>query len=216
MQIGIIVANQSKSMNFPLPTETGIDPYEQLFSRLTTTTTELIPDEEKALMRARLKQRLYPKRRYLLQEGEINKDMAFIVSGAARIFSIDEKGLEHTVDLHIESDWVLDIESYHLQTPSRFFIEILEKTTLLILAKSDFARLHKSAPAVWEALRATECRRQIASQNRLHASISLSAAERYAEFRKSSPAFIGRFPQSMIASFLGITAETLSRIRRHR
>ena len=154
------------------------------------------------------------KRQYLLQEGEVCKHTAFIVKGAMRQYTIDEKGLEHIVRLSIENWWVVDRESYVMLTPSIYNIDAWEDSDVLLLTRADFLNRLSSIPSVNEMTRTMDENFAIASQKRVNAAISLSAEERYADLLKSYPKFFQRFPQHIIASYLGITKETLSRIRR--
>src|SRR5213075_2999918 len=154
------------------------------------------------------------KRQYLLQEGEVCKHTAFIVKGAMRQYTIDEKGLEHIVRLSIENWWVVDRESYVMLTPSIYNIDAWEDSDVLLLTRADFLNRLSSIPSINEMTRTMDENFAIASQKRVNAAISLSAEERYADLLKSYPEFFRRFPQHIIASYLGITKETLSRIRR--
>jgi CRP-like cAMP-binding protein len=152
------------------------------------------------------------KRQYFLQEGEVCKYGAFIVKGAMRQYSVDDKGVEHIVGLFIENWWVADRESYVMLTPSVYNIDAWEDSDVLLLTKADhFSRL-SPIPAINEMTLKMDENFAIATQKRL-SSISLSAEERYAQLIKTYPEFLQRFPQHIIASYLGITKETLSRIR---
>lgn len=151
------------------------------------------------------------KRQYFLQEGQVCKNAAFVVKGAMRLYAVDDDGAEHIIRLCIENSWVLDRESYIKGTPSIYNIDALEDSDLLLIAKVN--RLNNmSIPAVIEARRKMDNNFAIENQKRI-ASISLSAEERYTELLKTYPEFLQRFPQHIIASYLGIAKETLSRIR---
>jgi CRP-like cAMP-binding protein len=154
------------------------------------------------------------KRQYLLQEGEVCKHTAFVVKGAMRQYSIDDKGVEHIVRLSIENWWAADRESYVMLTPSRYNIDAWEDSDLLLLTRADYLNRLSSIPAINEMTRKMDENFAIATQKRVD-SISLSAEERYTELMKTNPEFLQRFPQHIIASYLGITKETLSRIRSH-
>jgi CRP-like cAMP-binding protein len=154
------------------------------------------------------------KRQYFLQEGEVCKYSAFIVKGAMRQYSVDDKGVEHIVRLSIENWWVSDRESYVMLTPSKYNIDAWEDSNVLLLARADFLNRLSSIPAINEMTRKMDENFAIAAQKRV-ASISSSAEERYADLIKTYPEFLQRFPQHIIASYLGITKETLSRIRSH-
>ena len=154
------------------------------------------------------------KRQYFLQEGEVCRYMAFIVKGAMRQYSIDSKGVEHIIRFGVEDWWMGDRESYTMLTPSRFNIDALEDCDLLLVANAQMQALILASPVVARTVRTMDERSQIASQKRIHASISMTAEERYLELQASQPVFLNRFPQNMIASYLGISPETLSRIRK--
>jgi len=155
------------------------------------------------------------KRQYFLQEGEVCKYAGFIVKGAMRQYSIDDKGAEHIIRLFIENWWVADRESYTMLTPSVYNIDAWEETDLLLLTRADYINRLSSIPAIAEMSRKMDENYAIASQKRLNATISLSAEKRYADLANTYPEFLQRFPQHIIASYLGITKETLSRIRSH-
>jgi CRP-like cAMP-binding protein len=154
------------------------------------------------------------KKQYFLQEGQVCKYAAFIVKGAMRQYSVDDKGAEHIVGLLIENWWAVDRESYVMLTPSVYNIDAWEDTDVLLITKADFLNRISSIPAFSEVARKLDENYAIASQKRLNATISLPAEQRYAEFTKTYPEFLQRFPQHIIASYLGITKETLSRIRK--
>ena len=99
-------------------------------------------------------------------------------------------------------------------TPSIYNIDAWEDSDVLLLTRADFLNRLSSIPSINEMTRTMDENFAIASQKRVNAAISLSAEERYADLLKSYPKFFQRFPQHIIASNLGITKETLSRIRR--
>ncbi|MCW3088766.1 MAG: cyclic nucleotide-binding protein [Sediminibacterium sp.] len=154
------------------------------------------------------------KRQYFLQEGEVCKYSAFIIKGAMRQYSVDDKGAEHIVHLSIENWWTVDRESYVNLTPSIYYIDAWEDTDVLLITKADFIKYVNGIPAIAEMTRMLDEKHSIAVQKRLNASISLSAEKRYVNFANSYPELLQRFPQHIIASYLGITKETLSRVRR--
>jgi CRP-like cAMP-binding protein len=154
------------------------------------------------------------KRQYFLQEGNVCKYGGFIVKGAMRQYSIDDKGAEHIVQLYIENYWASDRESAIMLTPSKYYIEAWEDTELLLVTRAELLDLMQKIPSIAQMTRLMDERSFIASQRRLNSTISNTAEKRYAEFIDNHPQFIQRFPQHFIASFLGITKETLSRIRK--
>jgi CRP-like cAMP-binding protein len=155
----------------------------------------------------------FRKRQYFLQEGETCKYTSFIIRGAMRQYRVDEKGEEHIINLFIENWWASDRESLLNQTPSEYFIDAWEDTEALQVTKTDLSYLVDNIPALTEWIRRLDANFAIASQRRISAAISLSAEERFYDLEKAHPEFLQRFPQHIIASYLGINRETLSRIR---
>ena len=154
------------------------------------------------------------KHQFFLQEGEVCKFAAFIVKGAMRKYSVDDKGAEHIMTLYLENWWVSDRESYVMLTPSIYNIDAWEDTEVLLHTRANFLSRLASIPAISEMTRKMDDAHAIASQKRV-ASLTLSGEERYGTLIKTYPEFLQRFPQHIIASYLGITKETLSRIRSH-
>ena len=152
------------------------------------------------------------KKQYFLQEGEVCQYMGFVAAGALRQYTVDNRGGEHVFQLSIENWWAGDRESYTMLTPSPYYIEAWEDTTLLTISKADRYQLD-ALPIFADVASGIEQRHAFALQHRVNAALSLSAEERYAELARTYPAFLQRFPQHVIASYLGITKETLSRVR---
>ncbi len=153
------------------------------------------------------------KRQFLLQEGEVCKYFAFIVKGAMRKYTVDEKGAEHIVALSVENWWIGDRESLTNSTPSKLNIDAWEDTNVLIATKDDFVTYVSPISAISEMLRELDYRHALALQKRIGSNISQSAEQRYYDLASTYPEFVQRFPQHIIASYLGITKETLSRVR---
>lgn len=189
--------------------------YESLFRYIEEKSGLSLSPEDHIAIEERFKPRRFRKRQYLLQEGDVCKYAGFIVEGAARMFSVSEKGHEHVVRFGVEGWWLGDPESYTQGTPSKFNIEMFEDSELLLITWEHFQELIASIPAVAATLKVMDKQSFIASQKRIHSAISLSAEERYEELVKSYPYFVLRFPQNMIASYLGISPETLSRLKKN-
>jgi CRP-like cAMP-binding protein len=153
------------------------------------------------------------KKAFLLRAGEVCKHFAFVLAGALRMYSVDEKGGEHVLSLGVENWWIGDRESCVLLTPSRYYVEALEDASLLLITHAQMQELRRTVPAMAEFMRGLDRRHDIATQKRLEAAISSTAEERYVAFLAQQPSYEQRFPQHLIASYLGILPETLSRIR---
>ena len=187
--------------------------YESLIKYFNSYTRTPLTDDEIELIQSFFAPKKFRKRQYLLQEGEVSKYLVFIVKGAMRQYRVDDKGEEHIIRLYIENWWANDRESLMKQTPSIYFIDAWEDTEGLLVTKAALLDLIDRIPALSEWIRNLDANYAIASQRRLDAAISLSAEERYLDLEKTYPEFLQRFPQHIIASYLGINRETLSRIR---
>lgn len=189
-------------------------PYEALRKYINSYAGTELSDDEFEQISAAFLPRKYRRKQYLLQAGEVCKYIAFVLQGAFRQYSVDDKGIEHIIFLGIENWWVGDRESFIMLTPSAFNIDAVEDSEVLLITSENMQHLTASVPAMARMISRLDQRNFIASQKRIHASLSLTAEERYLDLLEHNPVFLQRFPQNMIASFLGITPETLSRIRK--
>ena len=155
------------------------------------------------------------KRRYLLQEGNVCKYQAFVEKGIMRSYTIDDKGNEHILQFASEGWWIADLSSFITEEPSVFNIEVLEDAELLLITKPSWEQLMQKIPAFEHFFRILIQNHLIATQRRLLQSLSESAEEKYKKFTDMYPACVLRVPQHMIASYLGLSRETLSRLRKH-
>ena len=187
--------------------------HERFFEYLSRYITTPLTESEKHSITKTLIPKRIRKRQYFLQEGEVCKYYAFIVKGAMRQFSVDRKGGEHIVGLFIENWWAGDRESYVMLTPTIYNIDAWEDTDALVMTRADQVNLFNSIPSLNELSLKLDERHAFATQKRLNDLVSLPAEKRYTHFAESHPEFLQRFPQHVIASYLGITKETLSRIR---
>jgi CRP-like cAMP-binding protein len=172
-------------------------------------------DDELKQMEAVAMVRKLKRRDYLLRQGDVCRDMAFVVSGSLRLYRTDEDAQEHIMRFAIENWWITDAESFRTGLPAKGSIDALEDTHVLLWSKENFELLKKELPA-FNALEGHLAGRNLDAQvNRLYTAISHSAEERYQEFVNAFPDFYQRIPLHMIASYLGVSRETLSRIRKH-
>jgi CRP-like cAMP-binding protein len=153
------------------------------------------------------------KKQYLLQEGDTWKYHAFICQGCVRAYRVDDKGIEHIIKFAIENHWTGDRAALMSGEPSTYNIDAIEDTVLVLITNENFTTICKEVPAFNEMVNIILHRSFITSENRVHNAISLTAEENYHNFIKNASDIANRVPQHMIASYLGISPETLSRIR---
>jgi CRP-like cAMP-binding protein len=170
--------------------------------------------DEKELAKTFFLPKKLRKRQYLLQEGDVSKYVAFVEKGILRSYTVDEKGSEHIIQFAFEGWWIADQYSFLTGEPSQYNIDALEDCELLLLSKSAEELLMERIPKMERFFRILLQNSLIATQRRLVSSLSHSAEEKYNELIQSCPTIPQRVPQHMMASFLGITPETLSRIRK--
>jgi len=154
------------------------------------------------------------KHQFLLQEGDVWKYHAFVTKGCLRTYSLDEKGREYILNFAVENWWTGDRESLTSGEPSVFNIDALENSELILISKNNFDHLCAEIPAFNDMVNAVLQKSFLAAQSRIHTFISLTAEEKYSKFLEKYPHLPMRVPQGMIASYIGITPETLSRLRR--
>lgn len=153
------------------------------------------------------------KKQFLLQEGDVAKYTAFVTKGITRTFTIDEKGMEHILQFAEEGWWMGDLYSFFTDEPSLYNMEALEDCELLLITKVSWDLLLEKVPALERYFRILVQNNLIATQRRLMGALSETAEVKYTKFIDKFPDAVQRVPQHMLASYLGITRETLSRIR---
>jgi CRP-like cAMP-binding protein len=173
-----------------------------------------ITDEQAIEATSCLKSKSFKKGTVLLTPGDLRSDNYFINDGLLRYFSIDEKGKEHIIQFAPENWMISDRNSSVFNEPSIFFIDAIENTEALIVPSNFFADIQKLLPHILE-LNILMLHNSIRfMQKRINMLLSATAEERYLDFIKLYPNLTLRVPQWMIASYLGITPESLSRVRK--
>lgn len=156
----------------------------------------------------------FPKKTHLLREGEVCQFEGIIKEGCVRTYYLDENGFEVTLLFAVEDWWITDIDSFNNKTPSRIFIETLEDTEIYMLTQETKEELLLKVPKFERAFRMMMQRYVVTLQNRLVKTISQPATDRYLEFIKVYPTIPQRVAQYYIASYLGVSKEFVSTIRK--
>ena len=154
------------------------------------------------------------KKQFLLNEGEVCMHIGFVNSGCLREYTIDNKGNEHIIQFAIEDWWVSDLNSFLSGLPSKYNIDALEDSEVLLLEKNVRDKLLDACPKMERFFRLLLEANHIASQRRVNDALSTSAEDRYLKFIQTYPKLFETVPQNQIASYLGITPQSLSRIRK--
>ena len=169
--------------------------------------------EEETILLSKVVHRNYLKDQYIAQQGDICKSVNFIISGCTKTFYMDIEGQEHIVMFSIEDWWTSDLGSFITQTPADFNVQCIESTQLIQFSYDNLEELYKEIPKLERLFRKIVERAFAASQKRIIRNFSLTAKERYQIFKKTNPEIDQRVPQYMIASYLGVTKEFLSKIK---
>jgi len=154
------------------------------------------------------------KKQFLLNEGEVCKYIGFVNSGCMREYTIDSKGNEHIIQFAIEDWWVSDLNSFLSGEPAEYNIDALQDSEILLLEKSARDKLLDECPKMERFFRILIESNHVANHRRITNSLSTSAEEKYLKFIKTYPKLFELVSQSQIASYLGITPQSLSRIRK--
>ncbi|MEP1489416.1 MAG: Crp/Fnr family transcriptional regulator [Algibacter sp.] len=172
-----------------------------------------LTEEEETFLLSKISYRRYLKGQYIVQQGDVCKYECFVVSGCTKTFYMDDEGQEHVVMFSIEDWWTSDMGSFITQTPADFNVQCIENTELIMFSNDIIEDLYSEIPKLERFFRQIIAKGFVASQKRIVRSFSLSAKDRYIYFSNQYPKIEQRIPQYMIASYLGITKEFLSKIK---
>ena len=156
------------------------------------------------------------KKKDYLRGGDVCKDIAFVSQGCLRSYTIDENGNEHVIQLAFENHWISDLYSFLSLVPSSLYIEAIEDSKLLLISNEHLEQLNTEVPKMERFFRILVQRAYVTTLQRLEKSFSEPAAVRYNALIEKNPDLLQRVPLIYIASYLGITPESLSRIRKQR
>ncbi len=187
-----------------------------MFELLYEKVKEKIPvtEDEFNFCRTLFTPRRLKRRQYILQEGDVGKYMVFVEKGVLRSYTVDEKGGEHILQFAPEGWWIADLYSFFTEEPSQYHIDAIEDSEILLINKSSWNLLLDDLPQFERYFRMLLQNHLITTQRRLMQSLSQTAEEKYLSYLNLYPNSLQRVPQHMIASYLGMTRETLSRLRK--
>ncbi|SFE77213.1 Crp/Fnr family transcriptional regulator [Spirosoma endophyticum] len=178
-----------------------------------------LDEQERDDLSKRVVERRIKRRQFILQENDICRHYTFVAEGCFRKFQVDKKGVEHNLQFAAENDrpaarWIMEIDSFYAEKPSRVYIEAIEPSVILQISKPDLLHLFMHNPKFDRNFRVIIENRFVELENRVLQAISSTAEERYVTFLDQYPNLSQRLPNTQIASYLGITPEFLSKIRK--
>jgi CRP-like cAMP-binding protein len=172
-----------------------------------------VSGQDAAIIQDLFTPRKFRRRQFVLQEGDTVRYDSYVVQGLTRVYEIDQKGKEHVIQFGPEDWWVGDLYSFLTETPSVYSIDCLEDTELLQISRADLEQLYARVPSMERCFRIMIQNAYIAATQRVSANLTKTATQRYEDFLSRYPHIGERVPDRQIASYLGITPQSLSRIR---
>ena len=173
----------------------------------------VLSEQEASILESKFRVRKYLKGQFVVQNRDVCQYENFVLSGCLKSFYIDDNGQEHVVSFAIENWWVGDLGSFITQTPAELNVQCLENSVLAQIHYNELQKLYAEVPKLERFFRLIIQKAFVAAQKRIVNNFSLSATNRYLQFREQYPNIEQRVPQYLIASYLGITKEFLSKIR---
>lgn len=187
----------------------------EMFEILFTKVAEKVSltEEEKEITKTLFVPKKLRKKQYLLQQDDVCKNLAFVEKGLLKSYNVDEAGVEHILQFALEGYWITDMYSFLSQEPSGYNIDAVEDAELLLISHKSMEELYERVPKFERYFRILGQNNILSLHRRLTGTLTYNAEERYLQLIEYFPDVISRVPQHMIASYLGITRETLSRTR---
>lgn len=187
--------------------------YNTLFSHIEAKT--ILTDQDKETVKGYFTSRKFKRKQFLLQEGDVCRQLSFIVKGLIKSYSVDEKGNDHINLFGWEGWWVSDFYSFLHSTPAQLNIEAIEPTEILTITLADYEAMLLKVPVMERYFRILYQNSILTKERRLMSSITHTAEEKYLQLLQLHPEMIQRIPQTLIASYLGLAPETISRIKKN-
>jgi len=196
-------------MNSEIPSISALENLFQHFKNVLP-----LKENEKNELRSRIRERQIRRKQFVLQQDDVCKHYTYVVNGCFRMFSVDSKGAEHNIQFAAENDWISDIGSFYSDKPSKLYIEAIEPSLVLQIEKTDLLFLYTNFSRINRNFRVIIENKFVELQNRVLQNISSTAEERYTTFLEQYPDLFNRLPSTQIASYLGVTPEFLSKVRK--
>jgi CRP-like cAMP-binding protein len=177
---------------------------------------EILPltAEESEMIEGKIRFSTVKRKGFLLKEGSVCRHYTFVKKGCFKMYGIDDKGFSHNIQFAAEGDWIADLGSFYTQTASKLYIEALEESEIYQIGQPDLYELFIEVHKVNRMFKVISEKNFVEIQNRVLQNFSSTAEQRYLSFQQQYPHLSNRLPNTQIASYLGITPEFLSKIRK--
>jgi CRP/FNR family transcriptional regulator, anaerobic regulatory protein len=172
-----------------------------------------LSEEEEAVVLSKLRPVNLKRREHLLKQGQVARDLAFVMEGCLRAYALDDNGFEHILQFAPAGWWISDMSSVISRRESLLNVDAIKPSEVLLLSREDQLSLFDEVPKLERYFRVLTENGLVSSRMRLIENLSLAARQRYQRFCQTYPNLINEIPQKYIASFIGVTPEFLSKIR---
>jgi CRP-like cAMP-binding protein len=173
-----------------------------------------LSDSEKEILAGLMQERKVKKGQFLVHENGVARSTHFLTKGSVITYFLDMEGKQHIVQFAIEGWWISDLNSFITQEPATFNVQALEDSEMLELPAEKAEIMYKRIPRMERYFRIITQRAFVSFQHRIVQNISMNAEDRYLAFQKKHPKIESRISQKLVASYLGISAEFLSKIKK--
>lgn len=172
-----------------------------------------ISEENRNVIASRFRIKKVNKKEIIFQEGSVAKDVVFVLSGCLRSYSVDENGFEHILQFAPSNWWITDMYSFISQKKAYLNVEVINKGEIALLSRQDQLHLFDEVPKLERYFRIITENALVSSRQRLIDNLSMTARNRYEQFCLTYPSLVNDIPQKLIASYIGVTPEFLSKMR---